>query len=136
MTILSEMKDTFESIMADSDFGAQEAFTVKSLAQTYGTSGVPSKSWSGTDTFYGDFQAVSGRLTKEEAGLKKKSTHIIIAYNTAITRDLNGEGKNQNMIVKTGNEAGNYMVNYVRIYNIHCEIMLYKVIGDQVGSVS
>jgi hypothetical protein len=136
MTILSEMKDTFESIMADSDFGAQETFTIKSYSTTYNSEGIPTKTWTGTDTFNGDFQAVDGSTMRNEEGLKKKSTHKIIAYNTAITRALNGDGSNQNLIVKTGNEAGNYMVNYVKKYNIYCEVMLYQVIGENIGSVS
>lgn len=134
MTIISEMKSLFESILSDADFGAAETFTVKKLSLTYSTDGTPAKTYSGSTTFIGDFQAISGDTIKKEMGLEIKSTHKIIAYNSDVTLALNSTG--QDLIVKTGDEAGNYLVNYVNKFNTHCEVLLIKVIGELNGTVS
>ncbi len=132
MTILSEAKNTFETIMSNTDFGAEETFTVQTLSNAYDDAGNPTKTYSGTDTFKGDFQVIDGNTSREESNLKTKSTHKIIAYHDAVTLAIAGN----NLIVKTGEEAGNYTVNYVKKFNIYNEIMLVKVVNDKIGTVS
>lgn len=129
-------KTTFEAIQSSTAFGEQETFTVKSAVDTFDTQGIPTKAWSGVTTFLGFFHSVSGKTMRDEVGLKKKSTHYITAYNTAITKALNNSSSKQNLIVKTGDKAGSYMVNYSKFYNSHCKILIYQVIGENIGVVS
>jgi len=105
-------------IIADWD---PETLTVTRNTPTY-ESGMGVDSWSAIGTFSGDWQPVSGRVMRQEEGLKIKSNAFIIApCDIDVT-----EGD------RIYRDDGTFeYVNYVSRYKGHITIFLTRVQGSE-----
>ncbi len=132
MTLANNWKSQFESALSHIGFG--ETFTVKTLDAAYGDTGIGTKAYSGSDTFTGDWQSMNGDTRRAEAGLEQKSDFFIIAHKDSVTDALNESGGD--LIVKTGDFAGTYTVNYINRYNSHNTVFVHKTKAEDIGTIS
>jgi len=99
-----------------------ELLTVCRRTNSYDASGLATESWPAVGTFNGDWQPVSGRVSRDEEGLQIKSDAFIIAPCSA---DVEAGDR----IYRA---AGTFeYVNYVKTYKGHQTIYLTKTMGSQ-----